>query len=154
MCDLDGKVLARLDAKVDANAIAKQRVQDPVVPPALGKVGQLMLQTVLHHLKQYREEPAEPIVSVDQRFAVPTKYVSEHKDIKLRGDGSPIQGAISGIRAFWQRHTEIVVDEPSKAAGILLVLEQEPDEKDLVGDAERVHSAPKDGMWSNKGGFP
>lgn len=38
-----GEVLARFHTEIDAEAIADQKVQYPMVPPALGEIGQLVL---------------------------------------------------------------------------------------------------------------
>lgn len=95
-----------LHANHETNVIADQHVQNPVIPPALCEIGQLMFERVFedyvdedvqlrstssvrffetnfHTLKHDTQDPADPIVTKHERLHHPSEHVREHKFIHL-----------------------------------------------------------------------
>lgn len=48
---LHGEILAKEHSHFNSNPVAAKDVQDPMVPPAFTKVGELELEGVLHHFE-------------------------------------------------------------------------------------------------------
>ena len=54
-----------------------------MIPPALAKVGQLVLQRVLQQLEHDADDGAEPPVADDQRLQPPAEEVRRHEDVQF-----------------------------------------------------------------------
>lgn len=54
-----------------------------MIPPALRKIGQLMLQSVLKELKHDRYHPTQPPVTQQQCLHPPAKEMERHKEVQL-----------------------------------------------------------------------
>ena len=72
-----------VDAENGAPAIADDDVQDPVIPPALGEVVELMLEAVLQELEHDGDDGGEPPVPKYQRLAPVAHQVRHDEDVHL-----------------------------------------------------------------------
>lgn len=91
-----------LHAQPDPQPVAYEDIQNPVVPPALCKVGQLVLQRVFHHFKHDRYNPAKPVVAENQGLGVPAQHMSSNENVKLLVYGRPFETTVISIGAFRQ----------------------------------------------------
>ena len=98
-------------------AITNQNIQNPVIPPALWKIWQLVFQGVLQKLKHDWYDCGEPPVTEDEGLAPVAERVCKNEDIKLLQNVVKriirflpvVNPTISAIIFFRDRITELFV---------------------------------------------
>jgi hypothetical protein len=65
----------------DTAEIANEDVENPVIPPALREIRQLVLERVFQQLKSHRQNICHPEIANDESFAKPSDCVSYHKTV-------------------------------------------------------------------------
>lgn len=147
---LHGKVVAHTHPEPDARPVAQEHIEDPVVPPALPKVGQLELKGVLQHLEHHRDDPAEPGVPQDQRLGHPPEEMRRHEKVHLVHHVLPGQAAVLRIGLLGQGHPECRIDQGHPSTSRFGVLEEQHDQRHKVDDADGKDKAPDGRVGSDK----
>lgn len=104
-------------AENGAAAVADDHVQDPVIPPTLGKVWQLVLERIFQKLEHDRDDGGEPPVSKNEGLAPVAEGVCEDEDVELFVDVVErivrplpiVDPAVSAVIFLRYRFTEAVV---------------------------------------------
>lgn len=121
-------------AQIDTNRIAKQDVQQNLVPPALSKVGKETRECDFAEFKQDTPSPTDIDISVQERLAKPANDVSQHK---LIVDGIPqitkvgfgivrcVKSAISAVIALRKGFAESGINVCPNLTGIVVILDGE-----------------------------
>lgn len=77
------EISEREQSQDGAAQIADEHVQDPMIPPALGEVGQLVLQRVFQELEHDRDDGGEPPIAKDQGLAPIAEQMGENEHIEF-----------------------------------------------------------------------
>jgi len=73
--------LERFVSQPDAAEIANEHVENPVVPPTLREIRQLVLERVFEELKSHRQNVRHPEIANNESFAEPADCMSYYETV-------------------------------------------------------------------------
>jgi len=100
----------------------REREATDMIPEALGEIGELMFQRVLHDFKHDGEDPSQPDVPEDHCLAPPTEHMGKHELVQSPNNIGDRELTVLGVGFLWQALPEVGVDVSEELSGVFYPL--------------------------------